>query len=132
VTLARLRRELPAAAPAAWSLIHRDFYDRQVLVIPSRIAFLDLDTVCRGDAEIDVANFCAHFVLRGLQWHSRADAFTSLEDEFVTHYRGLRPGTDVNLLSWYRASALLRLACVYSLRPWWHSLTLQLVEASRR
>ena len=129
--LARLRRALPAAAPAAGSLVHRDFYDRQVLVSPSRVAFLDLDTVRRGHAEIVVANFCAHFVLRGLQWHSRADAFAGLDDAFVTHYRGLRPGTNANLLSWYLASALLRLACVYSLRPWWHSLTLQLVEASR-
>ncbi len=129
--LARLRKALPADAPAARSLVHRDFYDRQVLVSTSRIAFLDLDTACRGHAEIDVANFCAHFVLRGLQWHSRADAFARLDDDVVTHYRQLRPDTDVNLLSWYRASALLRLACVYSLRPWWHSLTLQLIEASR-
>ncbi len=130
--LTELRKARPAAAPAAWSVVHRDFYDRQVLVSPSRIAFLDLDTVCRGHAEIDVANFCAHFVLRGLQWHSRTEAFARLGEEFVTHYRGLRPSTDVNLFSWYLASALLRLACVYSLRPWWHSLTLQLVEASRR
>ncbi len=129
--LAQLRRALPAAAPAACSLVHRDFYDRQVLVSPSRVAFLDLDTVCRGHAEIDVANFCAHLVLRSLQWHSRADAFSRLDDEFVTHYQGLRPGTNANLLSWYLASALLRLACVYSLRPWWHSLTLRLVAASR-
>ncbi len=129
--MARLQKALPAAAPAACSLVHRDFYDRQVLVSPSRIAFLDLDTACRGHPEIDVANFCAHLVLRSLQWHSRANTFARLENDFATHYHRLRPDTDVNLLSWYRASALLRLACVYSLRPWWHSLTHQLVEASR-
>jgi len=130
--LARLRCRVPAGEAAAGSVVHRDFYDRQVLVGPSRIAFLDLDTVARGHAEIDVANFCAHLVLRSLQWHSRADAFAPLRDEFVGRYRGLRPGTDANLLSWYLASALLRLACVYSLRPWWHTLSLPLAEASRR
>ena len=58
--------------------------------------------------------------------------FARLRDEFVGCYRQLRPGTDANLLSWYLASALLRLACVYSLRPWWHTLSLPLAEASRR
>src|SRR5207244_75081 len=65
--LAGLERAAPHDAVAVPALVHRDFYDKQVLVGTSTIGFLDLDTVCQGDGEIDVGNFCAHLVLRALQ-----------------------------------------------------------------
>ena len=94
--------------------------------------FLDLDTVCQGDGEIDVGNFCAHLVLRALQAGSSTEAAERLGEMLVASYRTARPAADPRRVAWYRASALLRLACVYALRPWWHGLAPALIDESRR
>jgi Ser/Thr protein kinase RdoA (MazF antagonist) len=127
-----LERRLPVVGVTRASLVHRDFYDKQVLIGAAAIGLLDLDTACLGDGEIDVANFCAHLALRALQSHTAIDAFLPLQQQFVQAYRGLRPTTNMRLVSWYLASALLRLACIYALRPRWHTLAPRLIEESSR
>jgi hypothetical protein len=129
--LARLETALPAGERPA-TLVHRDFYDKQVLVGASRVGLLDLDTLCHGDPEIDVANFGAHLTLRGLQWHASPDALAPLAAAFADAYRRQRPDLDRRRVDWYRASTLLRLACLYALRPWWEEITPRLVEESHR
>ena len=131
--LARALARLEAARPPdreALVPVHRDFYDKQVLVAGPRVGLLDLDTLCHGDAEIDVGNFCAHLLLRGLQWHDAPEAFAELGAIFVGRYREHRPDYDPERVGWYRASALLRLACLYALRPRWQSLAPRLAEES--
>jgi hypothetical protein len=91
---------------------------------------LDLDTAA-SDGEIDVANFCAHLVLRALQSPSSAWDPILLGEAFVEAYR-TRRAIARPLLDWYRGSALLRLACLYALRPRWRALAPQLAAASRR
>jgi len=133
--LARALARLEAARPSGERplvLVHRDFYDKQVLVGAPRVGLLDLDTLCHGDAEIDVGNFCAHLVLRGLQWHDGPEALADHEAAFVDAYRKRRPDLDRVRLDWYRASALLRLACLYALRPRWVALAPRLIQESGR
>src|ERR1043166_5671424 len=61
-------------------LIHRDFYDSQLLQSDRGWALLDLDTLARGDRELDVANYIAHVIwseIRGgpaRSWRTKAEA----------------------------------------------------------
>ena len=132
VRLADLQEAAPGDDPRRATLVHRDFYDKQVLVTGARIGLLDLDTVCLGDAEIDVANFCAHLRLRELQKDGSAAAAISLVQHFIAAYVACRTATDPNRVRWYQASALLRLACLYALRPAWHALAPRMLEESRK
>ena len=130
--LAAVHRRVPPDAIAPPALVHRDFYDKQVLVGASRIGLLDLDTVCQGDAEIDVGNFSAHLVLRALQGGAGAESARPLAEALIAAYRAARPAADPRRVAWYRSTALLRLACVYALRPWWHALAPVLLDESQR
>jgi hypothetical protein len=130
---AALERGFPDGENTCPVLVHRDFYDKQVVVGSSRIGMLDLDTVCLGDGEIDVANFCAHLLLRAIKKEgSPFERTLAVRQEFLEAYRQLRPTTEMRLVTWYLASALLRLGCVYAMRPWRHALAPRLIEASRR
>jgi len=130
--LGAVHRRFPPDATAPPALVHRDFYDKQVLVGASRIGLLDLDTMCQGDGEIDVGNFSAHLVLRALQAGAGAESAAPLAEALIGAYRAARPAADPHRIAWYRSAALLRLACVYALRPWWHALAPVLLDESRR
>jgi hypothetical protein len=124
--LRRRQADLLSTRPAdtaGRALIHRDFYDKQILLSGNTIVLLDMDTACRGDAEIDLGNFCAHLELRALQWKAPG-AFADLGHVLLNAYP-----LDANAerVSWYRAAALLRLACVYALRPHWRLLAPALI-----
>jgi aminoglycoside phosphotransferase (APT) family kinase protein len=112
-----LRATQPAPAPPR-AFVHRDFYDKQVLLHGAAVTLLDMDTACAGDPEIDFGNFAAHLRLRGLQW-GRAPACRDLEVEFLAACPG---SIDPVRLDWYRRATLLRLACGYAVRPHWHHL----------
>jgi len=129
--LSALREGAPGNDPGRASLVHRDFYDKQILVTPARIGLLDLDTVCLGDPEIDVANFCAHLRLRSLQKYSSCASAVPLAAVFLAAYTACQPRTDVSRVRWYLASTLLRLACLYALRPAWRTLAPRLLDESR-
>jgi len=109
---------------SARAVLHRDFYDKQLLIHDDAPVLLDMDTICAGDAELDVGNFRAHLYLRGLQW-DRPDRFIGLEHAFVRHYPGL---LSEQRMQWYRSVALLRLACGYALRPRWRHLVPTMIE----
>ncbi len=124
--LGRLSSTLPATTPR--SLAHRDFYDKQVLIDGDRQWLLDVDTACTGDRELDLGNFLAHLVLRGLQRQQRA-AHAELEGVAEEAY-----GTSVRpeVTRWYRRATLLRLAAGYTLRPHWRHLVPALLEEALR
>lgn len=120
---ASARRLADAAAPV---LLHRDFYDKQVMVAPGRLTLLDLDTATPGDAALDLGNFLAHVRLRQLQSPQHARLLAAAGNAFQEAY-----GPDRGLLarvSWWRAAATLRLAALYSLRPRWRVLSPRLLE----
>ncbi len=120
----RLLLRLKPQPVLAANVIHRDCYDKQFLLDTGRVAILDLDTVCHGERELDLGNFCAHLLLRRLQGGGPV-ADRGYEDSFLNRYPGSFDDTRVR---WYRRSSLLRLAFNYSLRPQWRHLVPHLLE----
>ena len=103
-------------APSPLAPVHRDFYDKQLLIEASRAALIDLDTLAAGCVEIDLANFAAHLRLRSLQGVIGAFEANSWQQMFLAEYElasERRIGED--LLRFFLTTALLRLACKYRL-----------------
>jgi hypothetical protein len=97
--------------------VHRDFYDKQLLVHEGTIALIDLDTLALGHAEIDVANFLAHLLLRRLQGVPGRSQVRGWGQLFLEEYRrssGL--SIDPGITRFFMAAAFLRLACKYRLK----------------
>ncbi len=106
------------------TLVHRDFYEKQVLVDGPQTILIDFDTLCLSDPAIDVGNFLAHLRLAGLQ---RLGNVERLEGAFLVAY-GPAPSQDFsNRVEAYTKSSLLRLACLYSLWPEWSHLAVPLL-----
>ena len=104
--------------PGVLCLVHRDFFDKQVMVSGERVALIDLDTAGGGEPEIDLANFCVHLRLRARQATTAVDD-RSLIETFLRAYPGR---FSVEKFDWYRRATCLRLACVYALRKPWQFL----------
>jgi hypothetical protein len=104
-----------ARTPVASS--HRDFHDNQLLFNGSSITVLDLDTACLAPKELDIGNFMAHLTLRGIQSQNDKDKYIELEDIFVKSYRKEGGNLDDEAVIWFKAAALLRLACLYRIQP---------------
>ena len=95
---------------------HRDYHPGQLLVAPEGVSVLDLDTAAMAEPELDAGNFLAHLDLFELERRSVPSA--ELSDVFRTAYERLAGRRlDSQRLLWYRAGAVLRLACVYRFRP---------------
>ncbi|MCI0629365.1 MAG: aminoglycoside phosphotransferase family protein [Phycisphaerales bacterium] len=99
-------------------LLHRDFYDKQIIVAPSgRIGILDFDTLAVGEPALDIGNMLAHLELRAVEQWLPASAATSAAAAFLDGY-GISSVQPLRVQA-YLDSARLRLAFVYSLRPQW-------------
>jgi thiamine kinase-like enzyme len=111
--------------------VHRDFYDKQVLVTPGGITVIDFDTASASYPELDVANFVAHLWLRSLQGYVQVDRAAEYALSFVASYLdgGTLDGARYRLTL---ATTWLRLAAVYAMRPLWHQLSPALVEVAAR
>jgi len=114
----------PVIAPGA--VLHRDFYDKQILLGDGPPTLLDMDTACVGDAELDIGNFCAHLSLRGVQ-ENAPERYRGWCDDFLGAYSRC---LDTSRLMWYQRATLLRLACYYALRPQWLHISPALISAS--
>lgn len=113
------------------TLIHGDFYDKQVLYSPERVTVLDWDTLTFGDPALDVGNFCAHLTLREMQ-HPEAGAYLkqarkAFEESYSAQHRGF-----TQPCRFWEAATLLRLAALYALRPRWRRITPALLEESKQ
>lgn len=127
-----LFKRLTATRPSAdYALvpIHRDFYDKQVLYSSNRTTVVDWDTLVAGDPALDFGNFLAHLYLRKLQHPQQASMIQSGCDLFLTTYEIPNEAFRVRA-GWWQAASLLRIACLYMLRPRWRSLAPALAEAS--
>src|SRR5262249_9497150 len=62
--LERLRVLSSGLPPFPSPRLHGDFYEKQVLVRPDGLAFVDLDDSSAGDPALDLGNFLAHLELR--------------------------------------------------------------------
>lgn len=132
----QLETRAPAVAEKETVPVHRDFYDKQLLVGANRITLLDTDTLALGDPAVDVGNFLAHLVLRGKQNALSEKTTGEARANFLEAYRS---GQQVGMSEafqkrtvWWEAATLLRLACLYSLRPRWRKLALPLLEQSEK
>ena len=95
---------------------HRDFHPGQMLLAPERATVLDLDTAAMAEPELDAGNFLAHLDLFELD--RRSVPCAELGEVFRSAYeRRAGRRLDTHRLLWYRAGAVLRLACVYRFRP---------------
>ncbi|NHI16917.1 phosphotransferase [Microbacterium excoecariae] len=110
---ARVAAELLGAPGPEDAVLHRDLHDKQLLVPREgeRVGLIDVDTLARGEAALDVANLAVHIELRRAQGHltpERADAARAafLREVHVAPRR---------FAAYARATAL-RLAAVYAVR----------------
>lgn len=126
---ARLAEHAARLPPAVLGLAHRDLHDRQVHEENGEVALLDFDLLARADVALDPGNLVAHLRWRGLQGLHGADAASTraLEAAFLGGLgRMHEPGFEARL-AFYVASAFLRLALVYRLRPRWSPRVTELV-----
>jgi hypothetical protein len=114
---------------------HRDLHDRQVHLLGADVVLFDFDLLCRADVALDPGNLAAHLRWRALQGLHGASAASAraLEAAFRAGLERARDALDPLLeprLAFYTASALLRLALVYRLRPRWSARVTGLVAAA--
>jgi len=114
-----------AAGAIGHAPLHRDFYDKQVIIHPAGgLGLLDFDTMAVGEPALDVANMLAHLELRHLQGLLDRSSLAAAVEGFVAGYA---PGADLlERLGAYLDSTRVRLACVYALRPRWSAMAASL------
>lgn len=120
----RVAARLPAVSTALLATagevktIHRDFYDKQILISAGeRVGLLDFDTLACGEPALDLANMLVHIQLRALQGLIDSTRAQAAAAAFLAGYNP--PPAVRARLTVYAAASRLRLACVYALRPRW-------------
>ncbi len=110
--LERLVLDLPEVEP---SLIHRDFYQDQVLFSGSSIYLLDFDLAAMGDPALDVGNFLAHLDELGLR-KGNIRLFEKEQQTFLESYliRGTARRSSIEV---YRLLTLARHIYISTLFP---------------
>jgi aminoglycoside phosphotransferase (APT) family kinase protein len=97
--------------------VHRDFYDKQLLIHDGTTALIDLDTLALGPPEIDLANFLAHLELRRLQGVLGSQQAAVWAALFFKEYdRCSTVSIDPQLIRFFMIATFLRLACKYRLK----------------
>jgi Ser/Thr protein kinase RdoA (MazF antagonist) len=119
------RAQLATMPSVELTLVHRDFYEKQILFTDNSTILIDFDTACLSDPAIDLGNFIAHLQLLGLQGISLPiDAVNC----FVNGYGNEYTDEFHHRVMLYKRSTLLRLACLYSFWPQYNQLPKQLLQ----
>ena len=149
---AAARRLLDALASAAQridprpaALLHRDFYEKQLVWSERCTTILDLDTLATGEAELDVGNLISHAALYQMCRRRAPVSMAELSaicDAVLRAYRQAGGVADEAAVRWYAASSLARGGALHGLRtrtrrvsPWMWALSEALLTsaaASRR
>jgi hypothetical protein len=113
-------------APAAPTLIHRDFYYANVLWDGSRVWLLDFDELGVGDPAFDVGHFLAHLEVLAYRTTGRFDANADAAARFLAAY----PPLDPDHVRFYRAYTFMKLAATAARRrpPDWRNETAAFVR----
>ena len=119
----RIGHDAPDGGDSQTVPVHRDYFDKQVLIGSDRTTLLDLDTLAQGDPAIDVGNFLAHLTLRGDQSPAETHRIVACRQTFIETYQ-ISQTQFWNRVSWWEFATLLRLVCVYVLRPRWQEMAL--------
>ncbi|GMU34382.1 MAG: aminoglycoside phosphotransferase family protein [Planctomycetia bacterium] len=122
IDLRKWRHRLPRSSG---SLIHRDFYDSQLLPTRQGWAIVDFDTAARGDAEQDVGNFIGHLIWDSVRdgrpramWVEAAACFLESYEKCRTARKRTRRSAvmDAARMRFYLVSSLLRVGIIHGLR----------------
>jgi len=111
LTSQRLERGEQPVAITPSRLIHRDYYEKQLLVTKRKATLLDLDTLAYGPPEIDLGNLVAHITLARLlkmNAHGLQESITQTRE----HY----PACDATALVYYTVTSLIRISLVHGMR----------------
>lgn len=119
-----IEQSKPINGAEEFVVIHRDFYDKQIIIDGQRTTLLDVDTMSIGDAALDVGNFLAHLEFRSKQMPELANSLKDGLRSFVETYNP-QPPSLWKRVCWWQTATLLRLYCLYCLRPPWHDITVR-------
>ncbi|MDH3693547.1 MAG: phosphotransferase, partial [Gammaproteobacteria bacterium] len=109
------------------ALVHRDFYEKQILIDGDETILLDFDTLCMADPALDVGNFIAHLELNRLQGILEIENAKAI---FSDAYEGCQSDEFQRRVMIYTQSAALRLACLYAFWPRWRRVCEPLLQAA--
>lgn len=119
----------PASRHHHTAAIHGDLHEKQVMIEGGRATLIDIDGAAAGDPAVDVGNLLAHLQLRARQGLISDDTATRAAAAFLAAY-----GPTTELLeraAAYSRTTLLRLACVYAVRPRWRGIVADLADMGR-
>jgi len=97
-------------------MIHRDFYRTQLLQHEQTVWLLDLDTLCTGEREVDLATFLAHLILDCTQRNVVRQNVSELAVSFLSSYIKHDGTVNASRLAFYLSCALARLGCIHAVR----------------
>ncbi|MFK5582809.1 phosphotransferase [Serinicoccus sp. LYQ131] len=120
--LTRTAAELQALPPTRLVPTHRDLHDGQLLWDGQHLAVLDLDTLCRAEPALDLANLAVHAGLREAQGAWSPTSAQVVAEATVR----VAVAAEVDPQRWaqaYRAT-VARLVAVYAFRPRWRDTVL--------
>lgn len=108
-------------------LLHRDYYDKQIFIAEDgQVGLLDFDTLTSGEGALDLANALVHFELRALLNRCPPEQAQVAAQAMLAAYQ---PGDDVcQRLNTYADASRLRLACLYSFRPYGLPIVPEILE----
>lgn len=98
------------------TVIHRDFHGAQILRQNGAVWIVDLDTLCVGHPELDLATFIAHQMLDRLQEGATADQLAQLAATVAGQYEASGGHLDPARLYLYLSCALARLGAIHLVR----------------
>jgi hypothetical protein len=113
--------------PDQTGVIHRDFYDKQVLCGAGAPGLLDIDNLAAGDPAQDIGNFLAHLSLRGVQF-AEARSFIERGGRLFLDGYGIMEDSLLKRIPVWNKLSLIRLTALYLLRPRWRSIALRLLD----
>lgn len=114
--VARLGELLPDC-PRPSCPVHRDFYQKQLLVHPwtREMALIDIDTIAMGPPEVDLANMLVHIDLAVVSGQIREEEGSNFGQAFLCGY-GLMSGAGRGL-GFFEYSTALRLLALAETGP---------------
>ncbi len=110
--------------------IHRDFYEKQVVVADDGVTVLDLDTLSVGDPAVDLGNLLAHLYLNSVHDPAKSAESARQSATFLDCWECRCGPVDRKSLKFFTASALFRLGAVHALRSQTGSLASLLWRAA--
>lgn len=96
-------------------VIHRDFYERQLLAGDKGPVLIDLDTLAIGDRCVDLGNLAAHLALSRLACGERVRS-APLCEEIADLYERCGHAVDRGRLAYFAAASMFRVAAVHAVR----------------